>query len=370
MTKEDWIQLFKEINGRAPESKEIEAAINMGTIKEGAAPLASRQETDSKEGPQVAPLAKPITAEPDQGLFEDDPSQKETSSSNPEGIGAPKSAGTSNPDPSQPNNLAQESAKPQPVKQGRFKKSPAGQGANDKQPSAPKKRPLKLVLLSLVSLLALLVLAGAGYSGWRYQSGNISGTWKLEKKVVYKSGVSQTLQKGDRNYKFSADVANRDYLTVSRSKTIYTFAYQENKKDKDQVGLFITNYFQPSLKADYWNKTIKTTYSKKAAKEMIAQSYNRFYKRINSEKTIKVSDLYYFDDDPDLQERFAYHYTYEVDGDQLTLVARDEKGKKVEELTYKKLSKSQTQAFQKKSKQVRLKFENFMKKQGRLSSKK
>ena len=60
MTKEDWIQLFKEINGRAPESKEIEAAINMGTIKEGAAPLASRQETDSKEGPQVAPLAKQL----------------------------------------------------------------------------------------------------------------------------------------------------------------------------------------------------------------------------------------------------------------------------------------------------------------------
>ena len=92
MTKEDWIQLFKEINGRAPESKEIEAAINMGTIKEGATPLASRQETGSKEGPQVAPLAKPITAKPDQGLFEDDPSQKETSSSSQEVKGLAKLA--------------------------------------------------------------------------------------------------------------------------------------------------------------------------------------------------------------------------------------------------------------------------------------
>lgn len=32
MTKEDWITLFKEVNGRNPEAQEIEAAIRNGVI--------------------------------------------------------------------------------------------------------------------------------------------------------------------------------------------------------------------------------------------------------------------------------------------------------------------------------------------------
>ncbi|WP_165210950.1 hypothetical protein ACFSN5_05330 [Streptococcus tangpeifui] len=334
MDKEDWITLFKEVNGRDPEAQEIEAAIRNGVID------------------QVPEEAKPAP-EPTPQISNNHSFQKETTAGQRP---APQSSAT-------PVKSAAEekSAEVGQEQQNLIQTSPTK--SQQTQPRFAKQKILKVGLISLACLFLALILALAGYGTWRYQSGNISGTWKLEKKVVYSSGDKIKLVQGNANSTTQANVAYKEYLTVDRARNLYTFAYLQDKQDKDSVGLPITNYFQNSLKANYWKKTIRTTYSKKEAKKMVVKSYNRFFSRIGVKETLKIRDLSYFDTDRDLQERFAYTYSYQVKGDTLTLVARDKKGKKVETLTYRKLSKKGTEDFHKQLKSVRLKFEKNMKKQ-------
>lgn len=336
MTKEDWITLFKEVNGRDPEAQEIEAAIRNGVID------------------QVPEEAKPARKSTPQ-LLKTHSFQKETEvgqrsvpqpTATPVNSAAEEKSAEAGQEKQNLNLIQRSSDKPQQA-----------------QPCFAKQKVLKVSLISLACLFLALILAAAGYGTWRYQSGNISGTWKLEKKIVYSSGDKIKLVQGNTNSTTQTNVAYKEYLTVDRARDLYTFAYLQDKQDKDSVGLPITNYFQNSLKANYWKKTIRTTYSKKEAKKMVVKSYNRFFSRIGVKETLKIRDLSYFDTDRDLQERFAYTYSYQVKGDTLTLVARDKKGKKVETLTYRKLSKKGTEDFQKQLKSIRLKFEKNMKKQ-------
>lgn len=332
MAKEDWITLFKEVNGRDPEAQEIEAAIRNGVIEQ----VPEETKPARKATPQV-PKTHSFQKETEVGQHS-----------------APQPSAT-------------------PVKSAAEEKSTEAiqeqqnlnliQRSSGSQPRLAKQKVLKVSLISLACLFIALILAAAGYGTWRYQSGNISGTWKLEKKVVYSSGDKIKLVQGNANSTTQTNVAYKEYLTVDRARNLYTFAYLQDKQNKDSVGLPITNYFQNSLKANYWKKTIRTTYSKKEAKKMVVKSYNRFFSRIGVKETLKIRDLSYFDTDRDLQERFAYTYSYRMKGDTLTIVARDKKGKKVETLTYRKLSKKETEDFQKQLKSVRLKFEKNMKKQ-------
>ena len=204
----------------------------------------------------------------------------------------------------------------------------------------PKKgmsKKTKIILASFLGSLVAISLIVGGYSLWRYQSGKIAdGTYEVVA-YSYRDDDKDKMVDGINEYK-DEDLDLQSFVVVKNNQSrTYNLVEGDNKS---YVSLMDYEIDIPQI-FDPWNKTQSQALNADQVEDITKDFMKKmrkdysFYTKEASDKVVKKTTREYKDT---LREK----RTYVKHGDEYTLTTYGEKGKLESRITFKRLSKSDT----------------------------
>ena len=195
----------------------------------------------------------------------------------------------------------------------------------------------KIILASVFGSLAAILLIVGGYSLWRYQSGKIAdGTYEVVSFSRYDEDKDKMVD-GIDEYK-NEDLEFQSFVVVKNNQSrTYNLVESDNKS---YVSLMDYEIDVPQV-FDPWNKTQSQVLNADQVEDVTKDFMKKmrkdysFYTKEAADKVVKKTTREYKDT---LREK----RTYVKHGDEYTLTTYGEKGKLESRITFKRLSKSDT----------------------------
>ena len=195
----------------------------------------------------------------------------------------------------------------------------------------------KIILASVFGSLAAILLIVGGYSLWRYQSGKIAdGTYEVVSFSRYDEDKDKMVD-GIDEYK-NEDLEFQSFVVVKNNQSrTYNLVESDNKS---YVSLMDYEIDVPQV-FDPWNRTESQVLDADQVEDVTKDFMKKmrkdysFYTKEAADKVVKKTTREYKDT---LREK----RTYVKHGDEYTLTTYGEKGKLESRITFKRLSKSDT----------------------------
>ena len=195
----------------------------------------------------------------------------------------------------------------------------------------------KIILASVLGAVAVILLSVGGYSLWRYQSGKIvDGTYEVVSLSRYDEDKDKMVDGLDEYKDEGLDLQSFVVVKNNQSRT-YNLLESDNKS---YVSLIDYEMDVPQV-FDPWNKTQSQVLNADQVEDVTKDFMKKmrkdysFYTKEAADKVVKKTTREYKDT---LREK----RTYVKHGDEYTLTTYGEKGKLESRITFKRLSKSDT----------------------------
>ena len=195
----------------------------------------------------------------------------------------------------------------------------------------------KIILASVFGTLAAILLIVGGYSLWRYQSGKIAdGTYEIVSFSRYDEDKDKMVDAIDEYKDEDLDLQSFVVVKNNQSRT-YNLVESDNKS---YVSLLDHEIDVPQV-LDPWNRTESQVLDADQVEDLTKDFMKKmrkdysFYTKEAADKVVKKTTREYKDT---LREK----RTYVKHGDEYTLTTYGEKGKLESRITFKRLSKSDT----------------------------
>ena len=195
----------------------------------------------------------------------------------------------------------------------------------------------KIILASVFGTLAAILLIVGGYSLWRYQSGKIAdGTYEIVSFSRYDEDKDKMVDAIDEYKDEDLDLQSFVVVKNNQSRT-YNLVESDNKS---YVSLLDHEIDVPQV-LDPWNRTESQVLDADQVEDLTKDFMKKmrkdysFYTKEAADKVVKKTTREYKDT---LREK----RTYVKHGDEYTLTTYDKKGKLESRITFKRLSKSDT----------------------------
>ncbi|MGT2907686.1 hypothetical protein [Streptococcus dentiloxodontae] len=203
--------------------------------------------------------------------------------------------------------------------------------------SAKAKKSKKGLMFSLLAAIILIIGASTAgvYAWWRYDSGNIEGTWQL---VSYQSLDEDSGKMTDALAAYKEKNQVYMALLAVKNKKVSNYSYYYEKGNSGEPSLSANNYLGSYQEIDQWNKAFTYTQNSSKMEKKLTKVVKSIYPYADQEMInsyIKNNSDRYKDYKDEKTKK-----TYTVNGDKLTVSSYDAKGKLIEKEVYKKLSSS------------------------------
>lgn len=302
MTKEEWIEFYKSVNGREPSQTEIDAAQASGVFS----PKGEDQQTSPNQQAQA--------------------SQTEVS---PNVVQAdPRSENMTHPQ-------AQVQAADLTSSQAFAGQMQAGiSGMQTPVNQLPKKKTNLVWKILALAVIAVLILGagGGGFAWWHYKSGDIRGTWEMTDSLYYNK-KKKKWESRLKDYTKLNEVYT-EVMTIDKDNQIKNISFTVMTSEYDYTFVPYSNKYRSFRHVDQWNRKIETSLSKSDYRKMVSKAT---YKELSHTSKSDIEDLI----KSSVKNVYDYQESYQVKENRLTISRKDKKGKVVSKITYKKLSKAQ-----------------------------
>ena len=192
----------------------------------------------------------------------------------------------------------------------------------------------KIIITSVVGVIALVALSFGGYAYMHLQGGKIpEGTYQIE---TYRSYHKDKKKMVDRMESFKENgLESHDFVKVKGDNVKFYFYIQSGGNNLVDFADYDTDR---SYRPDTWSRTLKLTMSLSEYSKVINQVVDSHYK-ISEYRTKADNDeskeIYIKSYKESLEETVRY----KVKGDKLIVATYNKKGKLIEERSFKRLSK-------------------------------
>ncbi len=195
----------------------------------------------------------------------------------------------------------------------------------------------KIILASVFGTLAAILLIVGGYSLWRYQSGKIAdGTYEIVSFSRYDEDKDKMVDAIDEYKDEDLDLQSFVVVKNNQSRT-YNLVESDNKS---YVSLLDHEIDVPQV-LDPWNRTESQVLDADQVEDLTKDFMKKmrkdysFYTKEEADKVVKKTTREY-------KDTLRKKRTYVKHGDEYTLTTYGEKGKLESRITFKRLSKSDT----------------------------
>lgn len=282
MTKEEWIEFYKSVNGREPSQTEIDAAQASGVFR----PEGEDQQTSPNQSAQA--------------------NQTETvqAGSGSENIAHPQ-AQASAPTSSQAFTGQMQTGVPS-------MQTPVNQ--------LPKKK-INLVwkILALVVIAVLILGAGGGgFAWWHYKSGDIRGTWEMTDSLYYNK-KKKKWESRLKDYTRLNEVYT-EVMTIDKDNQVKNISFTVMTSEYDYTFVPYSNKYRSFRRVDQWNRKIETSMSRADYKKMVSKAS---YKELSYTPKSDIENLI----KSDVDSVYDYQESYQIKENRLTISRKDKKAR-------------------------------------------
>lgn len=216
-------------------------------------------------------------------------------------------------------------------------------GGQHPSTNAPKKKvskKVKIIIGSLIGLVALLLVSVGGYTIWRYQAGKIpEGTYQLSSYRYYDDDKDKMVD-GIEDYRESK-LEPSDFIVIKGNEAKY-HTYTKTSSSLSSAIVEPMDYNNgDNIQIDSWNRVFKPIWSLAEYKKELNKSIDS---RFEPSEYVSESDIQDLKDSyiDSYKEGLKHTPSYSVKGDKLTLTRYDEDGKVSSIRVFKRLSKEAT----------------------------